>query len=68
MALFYYVFHLYVFRSIHDDLSSSEIHELQHGLSVAEKERRKQCYGLNSIDVPVKPYFALFIEEVNLYI
>ena len=30
-----------------------------------EKERRKQCYGPNSIDVPVKPYYALFIEEVS---
>ena len=53
------------FRGIHDDLSCLTIHELKHGLSVADAEKRKQYYGPNSIDVPVKPYHALFIEEVN---
>jgi len=53
------------FRGIHNNLTCSAIHETSQGLSEAEKERRKQCYGLNSIDVPVKPYYALFIEEVS---
>lgn len=57
--------YLWLFRGIHDDLTCLAIHELKHGLSMAEKERRMLCYGPNSIDVPVKPYYALFIDEVS---
>lgn len=52
-------------RSIYDNLTCSAIHELKEGLNVAEKEKRKLSHGPNSIDVPVKPYHAIFIEEVS---
>ena len=65
--IYIYIYSICIyFRSIHDDLSCLAIHELKCGLNVAEVEKRKQYYGSNSIDVPVKPYHALFIEEVRL--
>ncbi len=37
---------------------------MSNGLSVQEHSSRLLRYGSNDIDVPIKPYYALFIEEV----
>ena len=45
-------------------MSCSEAYHHGSGLSRLEHERRLGMYGSNSIEVPVKPYHVLFIEEV----
>lgn len=52
------------FSGFEDNLTCSDIHGMSQGLTEEEKQKRIQSYGPNSIDVPVKPYHALFIEEV----
>ncbi|XP_068097680.1 polyamine-transporting ATPase 13A2 isoform X2 [Hyperolius riggenbachi] len=47
-----------------DGLTCGEIHSLKSGLSQSERDNRKLIYGRNEIDVPVKSYGKLLIEEV----
>ena len=48
-----------------DNLTCSDIHAMSQGLTEEEKQKRIQSYGPNSIEVPVKPYYALLVEEVS---
>ncbi|KAL3862341.1 hypothetical protein ACJMK2_008316 [Sinanodonta woodiana] len=51
-----------------EDLSTNikcvSLHENYHGLSAVEQSQRRVLHGENSIDVEVKSYWRLFIEEV----
>ncbi|XP_041061868.1 cation-transporting ATPase 13A2 isoform X2 [Carcharodon carcharias] len=45
-------------------LTCGDIHRQQRGLSRHNQNTKRQVYGPNVIDVPVKSYFRLLIEEV----
>ena len=66
-ALMYLQYIFRFFSGFEDNLTCSDIHGMSQGLTEEEKQKRIQSYGPNSIDVPVKPYHALFIEEVCFY-
>lgn len=53
-----------VLRGLESSMTCSEAYRHGNGLSRLEHERRFGMYGSNSIEVPVKPYHSLFIEEV----
>ncbi|KAG8430963.1 hypothetical protein GDO86_019649, partial [Hymenochirus boettgeri] len=50
--------------SLDEGLTCRDLHKRRFGLSHMDQSIRKQIYGLNEIDVPVKSYLKLFIEEV----
>lgn len=47
-----------------EDLTCKDLHNFQNGLSPLEQTLRKRLYGINLIDVPVKSYMKLLVEEV----
>ncbi|XP_067826649.1 cation-transporting ATPase 13A2 isoform X2 [Heptranchias perlo] len=49
---------------LEEALTCGDIHRLQRGLSRHHQNAKRRVYGPNVIDVPVKSYFALLIEEV----
>ncbi|XP_051515898.1 polyamine-transporting ATPase 13A2-like isoform X2 [Myxocyprinus asiaticus] len=49
---------------LNEDWTCSDLHGRQQGLSRAEQTARKQIFGANIIDVPVKSYLQLLFEEV----
>uniref|UniRef100_A0A665X149 Uncharacterized protein n=1 Tax=Echeneis naucrates TaxID=173247 RepID=A0A665X149_ECHNA len=49
---------------LNEDWSCKDLYGFQKGLSHLEQSFRRQIYGPNLIDVPVKPYIKLLIEEV----
>ncbi|XP_064384739.1 polyamine-transporting ATPase 13A3-like isoform X2 [Halichondria panicea] len=51
-------------RGFDRGFSCSEIHDMHTGLSTRTHQERLLYQGPNSIDVPVKPYFVLLLEEV----
>ncbi|CAN2387990.1 P5-type ATPase cation transporter [Pristimantis euphronides] len=50
--------------SLDEGLTFGEIHKRKSGLSQPDHDNRKLIYGYNEIDVPVKSYGQLLIEEV----
>lgn len=46
------------------DYSCSSLHDMRGGLGTWEQQDRLLHYGPNAIDVPVKPYHVLLVEEV----
>ncbi|OCT73393.1 hypothetical protein XELAEV_18036370mg [Xenopus laevis] len=50
--------------SLDEGVTCGELHKKKLGLSQTEHNGRKQIYGANEIDVPVKSYGRLLIEEV----
>lgn len=50
--------------SLDEGLTCGEIHKSRSGLSHSDHNNRKLIYGPNQIDVPVKSYGQLLIEEV----
>lgn len=51
-------------RALDHGYSCAALHEMTRGLSVSEQESRLLYYGANTIDVPVRPYHVLLVEEV----
>jgi len=51
-------------RAFDHGYSCAAIHDMNGGLATEEHEDRLLHYGPNSLDVPVKPYHVLFVEEV----
>ncbi|XP_037129788.1 cation-transporting ATPase 13A2 isoform X1 [Syngnathus acus] len=49
---------------LNEDWTCKDLHGYKNGLSHLEQNFRRQVYGPNVIDVPVKSYFKLLIEEV----
>ncbi|XP_077434192.1 polyamine-transporting ATPase 13A2 [Vanacampus margaritifer] len=49
---------------LNEDWTCKDLHGFKNGLSHLEQNLRRQVYGPNVIDVPVKSYFKLLIEEV----
>ncbi|XP_028265066.1 polyamine-transporting ATPase 13A2 isoform X2 [Parambassis ranga] len=49
---------------LNEDWTCKDLHGFQTGLSPMEQSSRRQIYGTNIIDVPVKSYFKLLLEEV----
>ncbi|XP_051915684.1 cation-transporting ATPase 13A2 isoform X2 [Hippocampus zosterae] len=49
---------------LNEDWTCNDLHGFKNGLSLLEQNLRRQVYGPNVIDVPVKSYFQLLIEEV----
>ncbi|XP_055021515.1 cation-transporting ATPase 13A2 isoform X2 [Boleophthalmus pectinirostris] len=49
---------------LNEDWTCQDLHEFQRGLSPQEQMFRRQVYGSNLIDVPVKSYIQLLFEEV----
>ncbi|XP_019728679.1 polyamine-transporting ATPase 13A2 [Hippocampus comes] len=49
---------------LNEDWTCKDLHGFKNGLSHLEQNLRRQVYGPNVIDVPVKSYFQLLIEEV----
>ncbi|XP_054631130.1 cation-transporting ATPase 13A2 isoform X2 [Dunckerocampus dactyliophorus] len=49
---------------LNDDWTGKDLHGFKKGLSQSEQIVRKQVYGPNLIDVPVKSYYTLLTEEV----
>ncbi|KAM8862971.1 polyamine-transporting ATPase 13A2 [Spinachia spinachia] len=49
---------------LNENWTCKDLHGFQKGLSPLEQSVRKQMYGPNLIDVPVKPYVQLLFEEV----
>ena len=45
-------------------VACSTIHNMSGGLTAAGHASRLLHYGPNDIDVPVKPYHTLFVDEV----
>ncbi|XP_053546238.1 polyamine-transporting ATPase 13A2 isoform X2 [Bombina bombina] len=50
--------------SLEDGLTCGDLHKLKSGLSQTDHNTRKQIYGPNEIDVPVKSYGMLLIDEI----
>ncbi|XP_040278846.1 polyamine-transporting ATPase 13A2 isoform X1 [Bufo bufo] len=50
--------------SLDEGLTCGEVHKFKSGLGQSEHNSRKLIYGNNEIDVPVKSYGYLLIEEV----
>lgn len=44
--------------------SCNDLHDMKCGLQSHDHHRRLTRHGPNKIDVPVKPYYVLFVEEV----
>lgn len=51
-------------RGYDQGILCSEFYENFHGLLAVEEEQKMQIYGPNMIDIEVKSYFRLFIDEV----
>jgi predicted P-type ATPase len=51
-------------RGLDGGHTSSALHGMRGGLSLEQHSQRVCLYGENSIDVPVKPYHVLLVEEV----
>ncbi len=51
-------------RALDHGYSCAALHDLACGLSTSEHEVRLLYQGVNTIDVPVKPYHVLLVEEV----
>nr|XP_020468149.1 probable cation-transporting ATPase 13A2 isoform X2 [Monopterus albus]XP_020468150.1 probable cation-transporting ATPase 13A2 isoform X2 [Monopterus albus] len=49
---------------LHEDWTCKDLYDFQRGLSPLEQSLRRQIYGPNIIDVPVKPYMKLLFEEI----
>ncbi|XP_062316016.1 cation-transporting ATPase 13A2 isoform X1 [Osmerus eperlanus] len=49
---------------LNEDWSCGDLHRYQEGLSRLEQSSRRKVYGSNLIDVPVKSYLQLLLEEV----
>ncbi|XP_063065019.1 cation-transporting ATPase 13A2 isoform X2 [Engraulis encrasicolus] len=49
---------------LNDDWTCAELHRMQQGLTGLEQSNRRKVYGQNLIDVPVKSYLQLLMEEV----
>uniref|UniRef100_A0A668AXP5 ATPase cation transporting 13A2 n=1 Tax=Myripristis murdjan TaxID=586833 RepID=A0A668AXP5_9TELE len=49
---------------LNEDWTCSDLHSFQNGLSPLEQSSRRHIYGPNLIDVPVKSYMRLLVEEV----
>uniref|UniRef100_A0A8C1IA76 ATPase cation transporting 13A2 n=1 Tax=Cyprinus carpio TaxID=7962 RepID=A0A8C1IA76_CYPCA len=49
---------------LNEGWSCSDLHDRKQGLSKADQSTRKQIFGANIIDVPVKSYLQLLFEEV----
>nr|XP_061841606.1 polyamine-transporting ATPase 13A2-like isoform X1 [Nerophis lumbriciformis]XP_061841607.1 polyamine-transporting ATPase 13A2-like isoform X1 [Nerophis lumbriciformis]XP_061841608.1 polyamine-transporting ATPase 13A2-like isoform X1 [Nerophis lumbriciformis] len=49
---------------LHEDWTCQDLHGFRDGLSPPQQVLRRQVYGPNLIDVPVKSYFTLLTEEV----
>ncbi|XP_067873491.1 cation-transporting ATPase 13A2 isoform X2 [Heterodontus francisci] len=49
---------------LEETLTCGDIHRQQRGLSRHNQNTKRRVYGPNMIDVPVKSYFRLLIEEV----
>ncbi|XP_038629076.1 cation-transporting ATPase 13A2 isoform X2 [Scyliorhinus canicula] len=49
---------------LEESLTCEDIHRQQRGLSKHNQNTKRRVYGLNVIDVPVKTYLRLLIEEV----
>lgn len=52
------------YRGYENGVACSSFHSMANGLSYTDHYERQQRYGSNDINVPVKPYHVLFIEEV----
>ncbi|KAM4011812.1 LOW QUALITY PROTEIN: polyamine-transporting ATPase 13A2 [Anomaloglossus baeobatrachus] len=50
--------------SLDDGLTCGEVHRYKTGLSQSDHENRKLIFGPNEIDVPIKSYGQLLIDEV----
>ncbi|XP_073512248.1 polyamine-transporting ATPase 13A2 isoform X2 [Phyllobates terribilis] len=50
--------------SLDEGLTCGEIHKCKAGLSQSDHDNRKLIYGPNEIDVPIKSYAQLLMEEV----
>ena len=55
---------LLFFRGYEKGLSCNDLHKMRGGLLSQDHQCRLTYHGLNNIDVPVKPYHVLFIEEI----
>ena len=53
-----------VLRGLELEHSCTDIHSKRHGLTTNEHDIASVQYGKCVIDVPVKPYHVLFVEEV----
>ncbi|KAL5499439.1 hypothetical protein EMCRGX_G010855 [Ephydatia muelleri] len=53
-----------VLRGYDSGMTCEDMHGLAVGLSSSENAVKLHTYGPNSIEVPVKPYYVLFVEEV----
>ncbi|XP_074537397.1 polyamine-transporting ATPase 13A2 [Halichoeres trimaculatus] len=49
---------------LNEDWTHKDLYDFQKGLSPLEQGFRRRIYGPNLIDVPVKPFMRLLIEEV----
>ncbi|XP_059383849.1 polyamine-transporting ATPase 13A2-like [Carassius carassius] len=49
---------------LNEGWTCADLHDRQQGLSKADQSTRKQIFGANIIDVPVKSYLQLLFEEV----
>ncbi|CAN9515694.1 unnamed protein product [Ophioblennius macclurei] len=49
---------------LNEDWSCKDLHNFKKGLTPLEQSLRKSLYGANVIDVPVKSYMKLLVEEV----
>ncbi|KAM4609747.1 polyamine-transporting ATPase 13A2 isoform 2-T2 [Polymixia lowei] len=49
---------------LNEDWTCNDLYSFQRGLSHLEQSSRKKVYGPNLIDVPVKSYMRLLVEEV----
>ncbi|XP_069598015.1 polyamine-transporting ATPase 13A2 isoform X3 [Ranitomeya imitator] len=50
--------------SLDEGLTCGEVHKYKSGLSQSDRDNRKLIYGPNEIDVPVKSYGQLLVDEV----
>lgn len=62
-----YVKNIFYYRGLDESgIQCVDLHNISHqgGLSTSQHQKRLTQYGPNSVDVPVKPYHVLLIEEV----
>ena len=51
-------------RDLSVNTNCADLHENYHGLSIQQQTEKRVVYGPNTINVEVKSYGRLFIEEV----
>ena len=64
MMISYMYNFLFFQRDLSVNTNCADLHENYHGLSIQQQTEKRVVYGPNTINVEVKSYGRLFIEEV----